>query len=157
MNRRLRSVLPALGALFLALTPVQGAPAAREEQAQTVPYTDLGYRVQVIGPLGTPLGRYLTIEGRRAQQGKVGVQTLLVEKVDGKPLKTPVGLWVDNIRNLPAGTRCVLKGYETGRMIGTPPDVLRKAGLPAPQAGWQFQVVFIAVQVVEPPSLKKDS
>ncbi len=106
------------------------------------------------GRLGYPLGKYLTIEGVRAERGKVGVRTLLVDKADGREVSPPIGLWIDNTDALPAGTRCVLRGYESGKMIGLPREVAEKENLPLPQAGWQFYRYFIATSVVEPIDLK---
>src|SRR5262245_39077691 len=51
--------------------------------------------------LGTYLGEYLTVEGVRAEVGKVGKQTLIVDKVGGKKLDTPIPMWVNNLE-LPA-------------------------------------------------------
>src|SRR5207237_636136 len=90
------------------------------------------------GLLGHPLGSYLTVEGVRAEQGKVGVRTLLVDSINGRRLPKPVALWVENL-DLPPQQRCTLKGYETGRMIGTPPAVFEAAreqgtAVGAPQA-----------------------
>jgi hypothetical protein len=112
-----------------------------------------------LGHFGLPLGVYLTIEGRRSEAPKTGTRTLRVDTLNGKKLAEQVDLWVENIRDLPPDVRCVLKGYETGRMIGTPPAVLeaaREAGKEAvlPQPVWQFQVYFVAIRAVAPKSLK---
>ena len=106
-----------------------------------------------VGRLGYRIGTYVTIEGVRAERGKVGVHTLLVDKVSGYKLDEPVGIWVENVE-LPAGKRCVLKGYETGRWIGVPGEVLHATGAPAPQAAWQFQFYFLATSVEQPKALK---
>ena len=114
-----------------------------------------GYRTvePPVGTLGYRIGSYLTIEGVRAEKGKVGVHTLLVDTISGSKLDEPVGIWIENVE-LPPGDRCVLKGYETGRWIGTPGEVLRATGAPAPQAGWQFRFYFLATSVEQPKSLK---
>src|SRR5262249_41414187 len=109
--------------------------------------------------LGYQLGKYLTIEGVRAEEGKVGSRTLLVDTVSGKKLDKPVAVWVNNL-DLPAKQRCVLKGYETGKMIGTPPAVLEAAkeqggkNVEARQAVWQWYPYFVALIVVEPKGLE---
>lgn len=107
-----------------------------------------------LGRLGYPLGKYLTIAGVRAERGKVGVNTLLVDKVDGQDVSPPIGLWVENVDGLPAGIRCVLNGYESGKMIGLPHEVAEKEKIPYPQAAWQFYRYFIVTSVVEPKDLK---
>lgn len=106
------------------------------------------------GRLGHPLGTYLTIEGVRAERPKSGVNTLLVDTVNGKKLDTPIGIWVDNVDSLPKNTRCILRGYESGKMIGVPREVTEKEHTSQPQAVWQFFRYFIVTSVVEPKDLK---
>lgn len=107
------------------------------------------------GRLGHPLGTYLTIEGVRAEEGKVGVNTLLVDTVNGKRLGAPICIWVENVDSLPKDTRCIVRGYESGKMIGVPFEVAKKEQLPLPQAGWQFFRYFIVTSIAEPKDLKK--
>jgi len=109
------------------------------------------------GVLGGQLGEYLTVEGTRGDGGKAGTRTLLVDTVGGKRLATPVAIWVDNL-DLPAKRRCVLKGYESGGMIGTPPAVVAAAKERGKDAGvaqavWQWRPYFVALIVVEPKGL----
>ena len=105
------------------------------------------------GRLGYRIGSYLTIEGTREEDGKVGVNTLRVDTIDGYRLDKPIDIWIDNV-TLPSRERCVLKGYETGRWIGVPDEVLRATESPHPQAVWQFQFYFLATSVEQPKSLK---
>jgi hypothetical protein len=107
------------------------------------------------GRLGHPLGTYLTIEGVRAEAGKVGTRTLLVDTVNGKKLDRPIGIWIDNVAPLPKGERCILRGYESGKMIGVPDEVARAENLPLPQAAWQFFRYFIMTSVVQPEGLDR--
>jgi len=106
------------------------------------------------GRLGHPLGTYLTIEGVRAETGKVGVQTLLVDTINGKKLDQPVGIWIDNVE-LPEGQRCIIRGYESGKMIGLPFEVAKAENIPLPQAGWQFFRYFMMTSAVQPQGLSK--
>lgn len=110
------------------------------------------------GRLGHPLGTYLTIGGVRMERGKVGTRTLLVDTVNGQKLAEPVGVWIDNVKHpgLPKETRCVIRGYESGEMIGVPFAVAEAENIPVPQAAWQFRRYFIMTSVVEPESLEKE-
>ena len=61
--------------------------------------------------------------------------------------------------HLPVGRRCIIKGYETLGMVGTPPAWVeseeeqgRKPTLA--QAGWQVRLSFIALLVVAPEGLR---
>jgi hypothetical protein len=149
-----RLVLTATLATFLVVGPATGEP----------PPPPGGGKVEAAGPrwpggrLGESLGEYLTIEGVRAEEGKVGTQTLIVDTVGGKKLAKPVHIWVANVI-LPAGKRCVLKGYETGSMIGQPPAVFEAAkeqgrNVGAAQAEWQWHPHFVVLIPVEPRGLK---
>ena len=110
------------------------------------------------GRLGHSLGTYLRIEGVRAEQNMWGFP-LRVDTVNGKKLEKPIEVWVSNV-DLPKDARCILRGYETGSMIGTPPAVIEAAkedgkDVTVAQAGWQLHRVFIVLSVVEPKDLKK--
>ncbi len=111
------------------------------------------------GKLGHPLGTYLTIEGARWDTANVktaGPNTLLVDTVNGKKLGSPVPVHLENLQDpgLPKGERCVLRGHETGRMIGVPDEVARAEHILRPQAGWQFWRTFVVTSVVSPNSVK---
>lgn len=110
------------------------------------------------GTLGHGLGTYLTVEGVKLEQGKVGERTLLIDTINGKRLDKPVAIWVNNL-DLPSKKRCVFKGYENGSMIGKPPAVFEAAKelgkeVGVPQAAWQWSSFFVVLIVVEPKGLK---
>jgi hypothetical protein len=129
------------------------------QQAPTrFPRIELRNSIVPTGSLGQPLGRYLTVEGLRAEEGKVGVSTLWVDAVNGQKLREPIPIWIENV-DLPEAKRCVLKGYENCRMIGLPPaavEAARESGkrVKLPQAGWQMQMFFVATSVVSPKELR---
>jgi hypothetical protein len=96
------------------------------------------------GILSDQLGVYRTIEGFKVEGGKVETGTLLVDTVDGKKLNELITLLIrdaivvnHNLQpanlSLPAKQRCVLKGFESGEMIGVPPAVLEAAE----EQGWK--------------------
>jgi hypothetical protein len=112
------------------------------------------------GKLGFPLGTYLTVEGEAAKAGfKVNPTcTLIVDTVNGKRLDQPAPIVVENLNidnPLPQHGRVVIKGYESGSMIGTPPGAIkaaREAGkdIARPQAAWQFYRFFVLTSWVHP-------
>jgi len=114
------------------------------------------------GILKDSLGIYLTIEGTLYDgKGKVESNTLVVDTVDGNKLDETVMVLVRNLR-LPAKTRCILKGYELGAMIGSPP-ALRQASKEQGQeyveqsaAAWRWRPYFVPLLVVEPLGLEED-
>ncbi len=108
-----------------------------------------------MGNLGHPLGTYLTIEGVRVEDGNFLIApSLLVDTVNGRKLDAPVRIAVEDVSVLPAGERFVLRGYESGKMIGIPPEVVEKEHLLQPQAFWQFYHFFVATSAVAPDSVK---
>lgn len=129
-----------------------------QQVEQSVHPPQLGSVAIPSGRLGHPLGTYLTIEGVRMEKGKVGTRTLLVDTVNGQKLTEPVGVSIDNVKHpgLPKGTRCVIRGYESGEMIGVPFAVAKAENIPLPQAAWQFRRYFIMTSVIEPKSLARE-
>ena len=111
-----------------------------------------------MGNLGYRVGTYLQIEGFRQEQGKVGTRTLAVDRINGEKIKAPIPIWIENLKGagLPSRKRCVLRGYESARMIGLPPEVAKAEGMPLPQAVWQMQRFFVVTSVVEPRELEKE-
>ena len=123
------------------------------------------------GILSDQLGVYRTIEGFRLEGGKVETGTLLVDTVDGKKLDKPITLVIrgavvvdHNLQpaslSLPAKQRCILKGFESGEMIGVPPAVSAAAEeqgwkeVPMSPVQWQWRPYFVALVVVEPKDLE---
>jgi hypothetical protein len=123
------------------------------------------------GVVSDQLGVYRTIEGFRLEGGKVESGTLLVDTVDGKKLDKPITLVIrgavvvdHNLQpaslSLPAKQRCILKGFESGEMIGVPPAVSAAAEeqgwkeVPVSQAVWRWRPYFVALVVVEPKDLE---
>jgi hypothetical protein len=115
------------------------------------------------GSLGQPLGDYLTIEGITPDQDfKVG-SFLWVRKVNGKALPEEVGIPIQDFDSsaFPRRTRCILKGYETGRMVGQPPAVIaaaKEAGKPpppGPPVPWHFSHHFVVLKVITPDERQK--
>lgn len=137
-------------------------------QAQLIPETqvekELPLRPRAPGGfLHETLGVYLTIEGQLYDGGgKVESNSLVVDTVDGRKLKKPLVIRVANVR-LPPKTRCVLKGYELGSMIGRPPAeyaLTKEIGKDPSELrerdaiGWQWRPYFVPMIAVEPKGLK---
>jgi hypothetical protein len=116
------------------------------------------------GLLGDRLGEYLTIEGVLAEGGKTETGTFLVDTVNGKKLDKPVAIVVrvhdfDATRfDKPVGYvmksdphRTILKGFESGEMIGVPEGVraaareLGRAEVPVSPQAWQWRPYFVAL------------
>jgi len=119
---------------------------------------DLDFPRSPTGRLTDRLGELITIEGMLpvdANGKKGGTTSLRVDTVDGVKLNEPRGIHVGGFR-IPPNVRCVLKGYETGSMIGTPPAVLQAAkelGQKPPresQAAYQWYTEFFVLIVVAP-------
>lgn len=107
------------------------------------------------GLLSDSLGLLLTIEGvKELNPTWTNDQTLVVQKLNGKPLAKPVSIWIENLE-LKKHQSYVLKGYENGTMIGTPPAIEvfatqqgRKLETVS-QTAWQWRTHFVVLSVVE--------
>jgi hypothetical protein len=127
--------------------------------------------LQPTGALGDELGVYRTIEGFLSEGIKVETGTLIVDTVDGKKLDQPVSIVIRGavianhnlqpaILSLLPKQRCILKGYESGEMIGVPPAVSMAAkeqgwnDVPMSPKHWQWRSYFVALVVVEPKGLE---
>lgn len=108
------------------------------------------------GQLGFPIGVYLVIEGVRAETAKAGAQTLVVHRVNGKRPTRKTTIWIDNLQ-LPADERCIIKGYESARWVGIPPQVIEAGAVrvsPSSHPPWHLSRYFIATSVESPKSLE---
>jgi hypothetical protein len=148
--------------LVLCLCPVRASaqppPAGKPPERPTIRTGEVP-----AGSLGSPLGQYLTIEGIRYEPKPAimvdTTSTLLVDTVNGKKLSKPIPIQIATVRALPKEGRCVLKGYEDGRMGGTPPAAFKaaeEAGRPLElgTAVWGWRFYFVATSVVSPEGLK---
>ena len=123
------------------------------------------------GLLGDQLGTYLTIEGVKSEGVKDESGTLVVDTVNGTKLDKPISLVIrgavvvdHNLQparlELPAKKRCILRGFESGEMIGVPPAVAVAAKergwpvVPMSPKHWQWRSYFVALLVVEPNGLE---
>lgn len=140
-------------------------------QSPVAPNTERVAPLQPGGILGEQLGVYRTIEGSLSEGIKVETGTLLVDTVDGKKLDKPIPLVIRSavivnhnlqpaMLSLPPKQRCILKGFESGEMIGVPPAVSIAAkeqgwkDLPMSPVHWQWRPHFVALVVVEPKGLE---
>lgn len=111
------------------------------------------------GYLSNNLGTYLIIEGLLYEgNGKVESNSLVVDTVNGKRLEQPALILIKNVR-LPGKERCVLKGYELGAMIGSPP-ALREAAEEQGEkykeqsaAAWRWRPFFVVLLATKPKGL----
>lgn len=141
-------IIISLSCLCYAEPKIKRVDVNRSELSAHIPFGYMGY----------PLGTYLTIEGIRLEKGKVGTQTLLVDTVNGERLKQPVAIWINNVKQqgLPKEKRCIIRGFESGKMAGIPWEVAEAENLAIPQRPWQFERYFIITSVVAPKELEKE-
>lgn len=156
----------------VSLTLISFPPAfGQSSVAPSGPKTEPVKAHQPGGVLSDQLGVYRTIEGIGSAGGKVETGTFLVDTVDGRKLDKPIPLVIrgavvvnQNLQpaglSLPAKRRCILKGFESGEMIGVPPAVSAAAqeqgwkDVPMSPVQWQWRPYFVALVVVEPKGLE---
>lgn len=149
-------------AVFARWTPptthAQELATRNQKAAAELPFRP----TQPSGYLGS-LGQYHVIEGTlHTGNDKVPSNSLDVDTVDGRRLKKPITIHVKNVQ-LPTKVRCVLKGYESGTMIGRPPAeyTLTKelGGDPNELAmrdatAWRWEPYFVPLIASQPRGLK---
>jgi hypothetical protein len=153
------ALVVALGLLQSESSPLAaGQPAKRE----SVLASELGSKVDVIGRLGVPLGRLVTIEGRVAsgdilrEKAMSDVPILFVETIDGHSVASHP--WIalrepgdESAKGAKPGTRSKLYGYENGGFEGFPAKLLVSSDRTAVPAGfsWEFRTWFEIAKTVE--------
>jgi len=148
-----------VGVVLVIVAPVFAPPAEQKAQQRSVEAFDLGQDVAVIGKLGHPLGKMVTIEGRSAKgavlrdRGVEDETILFVEKVDGERVRDGVWLrlrpfWSGHQQEVRAGKKCTLRGFETGGFTGSPSGAMKEFGTAFATYGWHFMVWIEYVKVV---------
>ena len=106
------------------------------------------------GLLGYPLGTYLTIEGL-ARQTKGGIR-VQVEAINDVPCNAEIHIHVPRIY-VTQNTKCKIKGYETGGMVGVPPALIQlepnNLNHRLQQATWHLWRSFVPTSIVYPKEL----
>ena len=113
---------------------------------------DLQNGTQIIGLLGVPLGKLISIKGKVVESYAKGGGTLLeVGEVDGKPLlgtlRMRYSVWEwGNIsqQSLPPGLTVSLRVYETGGMVGIPIEAMKETTFVQTE-GWGFATSLVLV------------
>jgi hypothetical protein len=113
-----------------------------------------------IGKLGYPMGSFLTLEGVATEHPLFMGPGFVVDSVNGRKLASSIMVVVEqNAKSprLPKGERCIIRGYESGEMIGEPEAVYKAENIQIrSQFGWQFYKCFMVTSVIQPKTLKKD-
>ena len=122
--------------------------------------SELETQVELIGPLGVPVGKLVEIEGvAETRDGKVSNTWLSVESVNGKKLDKPVKVeyavyhWA-NVTHLEDGKRLSLNVYQEIEMRGIPAGVTEQT-TPV-SAGWRrgLYTWIVVVNQTAPKKLK---
>ncbi|HWB59423.1 MAG TPA: hypothetical protein VG733_08025 [Chthoniobacteraceae bacterium] len=117
-----------------------------------IDYGQIGTAVEIIGPLGKPLGKMIKIEGTLLESGRskaeadYGERFMEVKKVQGVPLKKPVTIELKEGGGLrlPKGMANVaFTGYESGGFSGLPAGT----GTLVQSRGWGFEVYFVVTRI----------
>ncbi len=116
-------------------------------------------KTKIVGPLGCPLGEYMTVEGKPCAVGfggrvtsqsvddvaKFGVHSLEVHKVNGVALEAPVIVTLTRNAKFAPAAYFVVRGYQTGEFGPGNPDPQDPTAT-APQTNYQFWIRFVATK-----------
>jgi hypothetical protein len=114
---------------------------------------------KIVGPLGLPLGEYMTIEGKPCALGfggivksqsleeisQSGVHSLEVYRVNGVELQAPVIITFTRSAKFKPTNYYAVRGYQTGEFGPGNPDP-REPEASAPQTNYQFGIRFVATK-----------
>jgi len=158
----------AVGLALVGIVAIADRPsiAAPEKERERVSASDLGSTIDVIGTLGVPLGKLVTIEGRVARGDVFGSKGLtewpvvFVERIDEKAVPPttwirlrPYGPGGNRYGDVKPGTRCRLLGFETGGFMGSPKGAMESYGVEFQDFSWHFNTRF---EIVKAIATKKD-
>jgi hypothetical protein len=110
----------------------------------------------VIGKLGMPLGKIVTIEADMVDGGQLsdkaleGVTLLKVRSVDGQSVREPIFLrfsWFETVPPAPLSGRVRLVGYETGAFTGVPAEAFAYIP-PVASQSFHFESAFIVLKAM---------
>lgn len=153
--------LVATGIVLAGVAPVFAPPTTEPAPRRSVLASELGGVVPVIGTLGQPLGKLVTIEGRCAKGEVIGTKVtggdmiLFIESIDGEAARD--GVWLrlrpygpERKHDVHAGWRYTLLGYETGGFVGSPEGAMKAYGTTFQTiSGLYFRTHFEYVKVVK--------
>jgi hypothetical protein len=141
------------------LTPAAIPAAAADDKgapSSAVKAEDLSRPGGVVGRLGVPLGKVVTVVGEIIDGRELRVKslegTLLLQatSVDGRKLATPCALSFQWLMPAPAkklSGAVRLVGYESGRFAGVPPEAFSHIK-PVASPGFHFESVFVVVKAL---------
>ena len=80
-----------------------------------------------------------------------------MDTIGGEKIKEPIDIEIEGVKGgrLPPDKRCVIRGYESVRMIGLPDEVAKAEHLSESQAAWQMQRYVVMTSALEPKELQK--
>jgi hypothetical protein len=147
--RHLRHTVVGAVVLLALSTAATSLPVVAEtpEPAATVSVADIGTKVSLVGRLGQPLGKMMTIRGKWVKPSnfpKPGAFLFIVSHVNGKQLTQPVEFDIGQMEVvMPNGKNALpdfkrqaeldgvvwtLRAYETGRFSTTPEEYWTERG-----------------------------
>ena len=99
--------------LFTIAASILFHPIVSADDTRAMAAGDVGKKVEIIGDLGVPVGKKVTITGRKERNGPLA-NWFWVATVDGK--KKEIGIQIDGISHWPDGTEATLSGAEVGTL-----------------------------------------
>ena len=149
--------------ISFAFAIVVGANANGQAPGIVPPNSEASIERPPSGMLTDAIGQLITIEGLSPDDAKLkknGSARFQVDTVNGVKLEKPRKVRVGGLE-IPRNIRCILKGYETGKMVGTPPAVTQAAEELGQKyidgrqmAGYGWSTHFVVLIIVEPQALQ---
>jgi len=142
--------------IFYLLIQISNVCIGQDEKIR-VPINNLQNQFDLVGQLGETMGRTLTVRGIIVEgpfKGYEGGPNLMVQMINDSSiqrlLQIPVSPYFGEFgdKSLPKlknGATYLLKVYETGEFVGTPPDAYDEAGVILQTTGFYFRNRLIVI------------
>ena len=128
-----------------------------DQVIRRISHDELGNTVEITGSFGQALGKYVTVKGRVLTSNEVifkdwdaACVPLQVTSVDGKALPEPA-IIAARFQGEVESREASFLGYQTGRMDGTPPDMLKLIKVPVAAIPWRFRLTFHVLRTERRP------
>jgi hypothetical protein len=129
-----------------------------------IPYSDLNWKYDVLGKTGRPLGELVTLQGQIVEGPTKGYEdgpTIRVQRINGIATQDDIAIKLepffskeDHFKVLKIGTTYELRGYESGKYVGTPGAAMKEAGTILQTTSPYFGVNFVMLRAKEVPEIR---
>ena len=156
--------------IYFPLTILTVTATCFAAEPQNIPIAELGDKYRLIGKLHVPLGEVVTLQGVVVDgpfKGYEGGPNLRVQRIHGRVTQEDIQIVItpffndwgeestvtgNTLPELEVGAAYEMEGYETGRFVGVPGEVLERDNMRISTTGHYFRESFAVIRAsrIEP-------